>query len=101
MGSGFDPTRGSDQVILSERAWSKYFDRRQNVLGDTLVLDGVSYEVVGIAPNLPYPNDELELYSLWRMSATEEGQVAQHSAHVIGRLAAGASLDAAMEELQR
>jgi putative ABC transport system permease protein len=41
---------GADAVILSSKAWIEIFQRDQEVIGQTITLDGKPFVVVGVAP---------------------------------------------------
>jgi len=101
-GSGFDARNPADQVILSTGIWQTRFGGRPDTIGKSLDLDGRPFEIVGIAsPVLPYPNESTDVYTLWRWTAREETEVAQHSVQVIGRLLDGGAREVAVDELQR
>jgi putative ABC transport system permease protein len=57
LGRGFragDDTPASSKVaILGHRLWQRRFGARRDVIGQTIVLDGVAHEVVGVLPPAP------------------------------------------------
>ena len=53
-GSRFEETHYADGgpavVMLTERLWTRRFDRADDIVGGTLQLDGVTHEIVGVLP---------------------------------------------------
>jgi ABC-type antimicrobial peptide transport system permease subunit len=45
-----DPANGAEIVVISSRLWTTMFDRDPAVLGKTLRLNGLTFTVVGVAP---------------------------------------------------
>jgi putative ABC transport system permease protein len=64
---------GHDRVVvISDRLWTRRFQRDPAVVGRKIVLDGQPYEVVGVLPAAArIPSDE-QLYSLARSVSTED-----------------------------
>jgi putative ABC transport system permease protein len=103
-GGGFaadanEPGR-DDVVVLGWGWWQERFGGDPDVLGQTLVLNGQTRRVVGVAPRgFGYPDDA----RLWiPLEITPEMRTDQHGAFgwlVIGRLAPGVSLDRARDEV--
>jgi putative ABC transport system permease protein len=85
---------GRDRVaVISYSMWQRRFGGDDAILGKTIVLDGIQYEVVGVMrPGFQFPNADAEFWtpSVWRPG--------QRSA-VVGRLTAGASLLTASTEV--
>lgn len=50
FGKGADRPGAAPEVVLSERLWSRLFDRNPGVLGRTVHLNGIAYTVVGVMP---------------------------------------------------
>jgi putative ABC transport system permease protein len=78
--------------------WEARFGGSRSVLGQTVVLNGLSYEIVGVAPpGFSYPSGA----QLWIPRALDHAGCARgcHTFQAVGRLAAGATLDAAAAEL--
>ena len=102
LGRTLAADRGTEQratVVLSHALWQEKFGGDPSVLGRTLVLDGTSHEVVGVAPRgFDYPMGA----QIWAvLDETEEGfdQRTFTSLNLIGRLAPGATLRAAESQL--
>ena len=100
-----EETPGKDQVvILTDAVWKTRFGGDATVLGQTMILDGAAYTVVGIMP----PGFEIQNagdYSpeIWKPFARSE-KVAQgrqqRETFVIGRLRRGISVEKAQAEAQ-
>jgi predicted permease len=105
LGRGFKP--GDDQVggqnnvvILTERFWRTRLGAAPGILGQTLRLDGVPHEIVGVMPDRAWFQSSVAIfvpYALWPGSYRTSHDV--NRAHVLGRLARGMSLAQAQSEL--
>ncbi len=102
MGRGFvageDNPEGPQSIILSHEAWQRMWGGAE-MLGHTVNLDGTPFEVVGIMPpGMATPRPGVDVFF--------PSQLANPNAHrqtrylnVIGRLAAGVSIETAQAEL--
>src|SRR5688500_5704244 len=85
---------GLDRVaVISYSMWQRRLGADDAILGKTIVLDGIQYEVVGVMrPGFQFPNPDAEFWTplVWR-----PGQ----RARVVGRLTAGASFLTASTEV--
>jgi putative ABC transport system permease protein len=94
--------RGNDRVVLlSHDFWRDRFGGRRDVVGRTLTIDGSPMAVVGVMPpGFDFPSRRTDLWvpAAFRESDRESRQA--HMLHVVGRLAAGATLESAREELR-
>lgn len=91
-------------AVMSEEFWRERLGADPSVVGRTVRLKGLAYTVVGITSReFRIPNGPRVLNSdLWlpmRFTATELGQRGQNFLSVIGRLAPGATPEAAEAEL--
>jgi predicted permease len=91
---------GQDSVVLlSYGLWQRKFGGAPDVLGKTMVLNGVAHEIIGVMP------PELRLPStaqLWKPLAPSEGQRAARTSFwlpVIGKLKPGISVEQAQTEM--
>jgi putative ABC transport system permease protein len=103
-----DDQPDANLVVLSEGLWKTKFGGSSAIVGQQIRIDGRPATVVGIAPNdlhggLPLPGAGRAI-GLWTLADTASyrtpGGSQGHFLRVIGRLAAGASLDAARSELR-
>jgi len=83
-------------VVISHAFWQQHFGGGADVLGQSLILNGRSYEIVGVAPDgFDYP----EAADVWiPRSLPDSCARGCHTWHAIGRLAPGATLAAAQSE---
>jgi predicted permease len=85
---------GLDRVtVISYAMWQRRFGGDDAILGKTIVLDGIQYEVVGVMrPGFQFPNADAEFWTpfVWGV---------RQRPHVVGRLAAGASFLTASTEV--
>jgi putative ABC transport system permease protein len=85
---------GLDRVaVISYSMWQRRLGADDAILGKTIVLDGIQYEVVGVMrPGFQFPNADSEFWTpvVWR-----PGQ----RSTVVGRLTAGASFLTASTEV--
>jgi len=103
LGRGFmagEGRSGAEAVVmLSEGLWRRRFAADPGVLGRRVLLDGVGHTVVGVMPaSFRFP----KAATLWAprvVTDADRETVGSHSQFVVGRLAPGASLTAAGQEL--
>ncbi len=88
-------------VVLSHALWQIRFGSDPSVLGQPFVLDGESYEIVGVlSPGAEVPRFEgVELWTPLYFHPTLERHRAWRGFSVFGRLSANASLETAREEM--
>jgi putative ABC transport system permease protein len=95
-------TPGHAQVVLVDDAfWRSELGADPSAVGRTLVLDGTPHTVVGVLPaRFPHPLG-WEPPSLWKPLAIDPATSSRggHFLHVVGRLAAGATVSDAQAEL--
>ncbi|HEV8195934.1 MAG TPA: ABC transporter permease [Gemmatimonadales bacterium] len=104
MGRGFaipEFEAGAPLVtILSYETWARQFGREAGVLGKRWILDGESYEIIGVMPKgFEFPIGQT---SAWLPFHTPKDVATQRGAHyldVAGRLAGGATVAGAKSEL--
>jgi putative ABC transport system permease protein len=105
MGRTFQ--EGEDQpgkdnfVILSHSLWERRFGSDPNIVGKSLLLDGISREVVGVMPaGFRYPSPKTELWVPLDLDPRSVGDYWGSSyMPVNGRLRPGATLEEAGTEL--
>ena len=93
-----DATPGAEpRIVLSYRAWERYFARDRNILTTPLILDGRSYSVIGIAqPGFDFPDPQTEFWI--PLVPTETPTAGIVRVPMIARLADGVSLETATAE---
>jgi hypothetical protein len=58
------PPRGQDVVVLDEGYWKRQFGGERDVIGRTMAIGGVTYTIVGVAPQ-GFTGAELEQRDAW------------------------------------
>jgi predicted permease len=90
----------SPVVVISEKLWARRFGADPNLIGRTIVIDGLARTVIGVVPpDFRFPNTDT---SLWVPAAWRPEELANPSAYnyyVVARLGAGVAFAAAQAEL--
>ena len=97
-----DDTAGRSRVVnISENFWRTRLGGDSHVVGRSLTLNGVSYEVMGVvARGFRLPSDPADIFAPFLPEATAEGQArGAHTLRGILRLRQGAPVAAAQSEL--
>jgi putative ABC transport system permease protein len=91
---------GADRVaVLSHGLWERRFGSDPDLLGRTLILDGVAHTVVGIMPaDFFFPSPRTELWVPLALDPAKQNR-GSHSYEAIGRLKPGVTLPAGRAEL--
>jgi putative ABC transport system permease protein len=88
-------------VILGPSVFRSRFGSRTDVLGQRIVLDGVSREIVGVMPEgFEFPPSRRSIPLYLPLEAPRDASRGQHGVSVIGRKKEGVSLDEVNAELQ-
>jgi putative ABC transport system permease protein len=105
LGRGFAP--GEDEpgrnrvVVLSHGLWQRRFGGDRSILGRKMILDGGSYEVVGVAARgFRLLDSEAELWTPYTLDARELQERGFHTLKVIARLKPGVTLEQARTEMR-
>jgi predicted permease len=92
-------------VVLSHRGWSSQFGSDPDVLGKTVLLSGVHFQVVGVMPegfrglSVGPPDYWAPLSVLGRMRSAHAGREDRVALDVVGRLRPGLSREQALAQL--
>jgi putative ABC transport system permease protein len=103
LGRGFtsaeDRPGGARAVVISDRFRQTRLGGARDVLGRSLHLDDISYEIVGVAPRtMQFPTADVDLWVPMQLTP-ESGARSNHGVSLIGRLRPGVTLDAAQQEM--
>ena len=104
LDAGDDGPKAAGAAVLTYRFWSTALERDPSVIGKTVRLDTGSATIVGVLePSVPYPA-ETEIIanvvtSPHHLGATMVTNRMHRMTELFGRLAPGASLEAARAEL--
>ena len=97
-----DRTGGANVVILSERFWRNRFGADHQLIGRTLVLNDISYEVIGVASGELMNPENVDIYVPFGYYA-DRPYLTDRDNHpgirAIGRLKAGLSIEQASADL--
>lgn len=100
-----DRTAPQPVVVLSHRSWTRLFSSDPNVVGRTLLVSGVPYEIVGVMPEgfrglaVGPPDYWAPLSSLGQVRPIHAGHENTVGIEIIGRLGPGVSQQAALAGL--
>ncbi len=90
-------------VVLSHGLWQRRFGASPNIIGQTLEIDGVSSQVIGVMPeHFSFSREDTPVWEPHTVFPDWEAQKAQRgtgSWQVVGRLKAQASLEQAQTEM--
>jgi putative ABC transport system permease protein len=86
-------------VVLNERFWRAQFGAETGVVGRQLVLDGMPFTVVGVAPEEAQVFGRTDIWAMNPISGAPPKARGVHPFHVVGRLKPGATLEAARADL--
>jgi putative ABC transport system permease protein len=90
---------GAPVVILGAGLWRRQYAADPTIVGRTVTIDGVAREVVGVMPDaFAFPDDQT---ALWLPVGIDPARTesATFDLHVVARLRAGVTLDAATADL--
>ncbi len=90
--------RESRVALLSHGLWMRVLGGREDVLGESLVLGGENYSVIGVMPprfRFPYDAD------LWLPGRFDRNDARSHSYNILARLKPSVSLQRAQTDLDR
>src|SRR5881296_4415821 len=108
MGRTFLPQEeeGADVAIITDRFWKARFAGTQDIIGKTIMLDGVAHTIVGVIANMPVswtgtPNANIWTTKPMAIPGFSHERMMRGSAflRVIGRLKPGVTLDQAKAAL--
>jgi putative ABC transport system permease protein len=98
-----EPGRGA--IVLSHRAWSRHFASDPAVLGRTVQVNGVSFEIIGVMPDgfrgltVAAPDFWVPLSLLDQLRSADKVRADSAPVLIVGRLRPGVSRGRALAEL--
>jgi predicted permease len=99
------PGGGNPVIVLSDKGWSRHFDRDPRVLGRTVLVGGAPFEIVGVMPagfrGLEFTAPDLwaPLSQLGQFRPIDRGREDSVAVEIIGRLKPGVSMERARAQL--
>jgi putative ABC transport system permease protein len=95
-----DDMRDGRAVLVSDRFWRTRLGAREDVVGRPLVLDDVTYTVVGVMPaDFAFPTAASEVWRALPSAEIDANERRSHNWLVVGRLAPGATIERARSEM--
>ena len=92
---------GDAVVLLSHGFWESAYGGDPNVVGRTLVLDGVALEIVGVMPEgFYFPSPTTQLWKPFGMVPADEGSRGGRWVSAAARLAPGVTFPQALAEME-
>jgi predicted permease len=97
-----DSPSANGTVLLSWSLWQRRFGGERSIVGQTILLDGRGYTVIGVMPSwFTYPASTVQLWTAasHERTAKEMQTLDNHNFQAVGRLKPGFSLTEAVNEL--
>jgi predicted permease len=92
-------------IVLSQKGWRRHFDFAPDVVGRTVVLNGVPFAIIGVTPpgfrglEVGGPDAWATLSQLGQLVPAARGREDQTGIEIVGRLRPGVSRDNARAQL--
>jgi putative ABC transport system permease protein len=89
-------------IVISDRLWRSAFAASPDVVGQTLMLDRTSYNIIGVMPpDFYFPERNTDFWRMLRFAdSNSDNDRGNHYLQVIGRLKPGVSVEDALAELK-
>jgi len=97
-----DSPSANGTVLLSWSLWKRRFGGELSIVGQTILLDGRGYTVIGVMPSwFAYPSSTVQLWTAasHERTAKEMQTLDNHNFQAVGRLKPSVSLTEAVNEL--
>ena len=100
-----DESGGNRVVVLSDRGWTRQFNRDPNVLGRTVLVRGEPFEIIGVMPaafrglEVSAPDFWAPLAQLGHFQPADRGREDSAGVGIVGRLRPGVSMEAARAQI--
>ena len=95
-----DQPGGNRAVILSHGLWQRRFGSDQQIIGETLTLNGEGFTVVGVMPpHFQFPSRDVELWTPIAFTAREAANRGRHYLQVVARLKPEVTLQQGQAEM--
>jgi predicted permease len=100
-----DEAGGNPVVVLSDRGWTRQFNRDPNVLGRTVIVGGAPFTIIGVMPAgfrglaVTAPDFWAPLAQLAQFRPGDRGREDSVGVEVVGRLEPGVSMESARAQI--
>ena len=104
VGRGFTAAdaEAGDVVIIGHAFWRDHYGGDPAALGRRIVIEDVSYTVVGVMPEgFAFPSEGVQLYRPFDRDNWDPTNRVSHNFQVVARLAPGVTVEAAQQEMTR
>ncbi|WP_096087690.1 ABC transporter permease [Agaribacterium haliotis] len=89
-----------DMVLIGYKVWQQEFDGSEDVIGETLLLDGTPHQVIGVMPdNFSFPFSQ-QIWKPYNWRWEKDGRDNEFKATLLGTLKPGVSKDQARMDLE-
>ena len=105
MPSDDERSGGNAVMVLSDKGWTRRFDRDPNVLGRTVLVNGLPFEIIGVMPaefrglEVSAPDFWAPLSLLAQFRPDDRGREDSVGVGVVGRLRPGVAIESARAQL--
>jgi putative ABC transport system permease protein len=101
IGSTFSPAEAQNVVVLSHGLWRRRLGADSSIVGRTVDLSGVRYQVIGVMPpEFGFPDREYQLWIPLTVNPRILARTIAAQDHIaVARLRAGVSIDQARREI--
>jgi putative ABC transport system permease protein len=98
--SADDGPAGPRVAVISHRLWHRLFAGSTDAIGQALTMGGTPVTVIGVMPkDFTFPDTNVDFWAPERLSAQQRASRTEYYMRILGRLAPGASPEAARAEL--
>jgi putative ABC transport system permease protein len=95
-----DRPGGARVAVLNAGFWARRFASNPDVVGQTVTIDGVDHEVIGVLTDpLPMPTEETEVWTPVQLDPAAAFARGRHNFGAVARLRAGVTLERAQSDL--
>ena len=97
---------GQAVIVLSDKGWNRHFNRDPNVLGRTVLVGGVPFQIVGVTPagfrglEFTAPDVWAPLAQLGQFRRGDQGREDTAGVEIVGRLTSEISRESARAQLE-
>lgn len=97
-----EETPGARSLVISHALWSRLFNQAPDAVGQSLVLDNESYQIVGIMPPgfLDVNAGAIDIWAPLDLDRAARETRGNHYLSVVGRLRSNVTTEAAQHELE-
>lgn len=99
---GEDLPSAANTVLLSYAGWQKQYGGRADVLGRSVLLNGIPHTIIGVLPRSFHfaPAEPAAFWTAFHATSECDLRRSCHALYGIGRLKNGVSIDAALAEMK-